>query len=196
MVLTNFQWYVIAINIVAFLVYTIDFQIYIHGGDGIKPAVLCNLVTICGGAMGTLAAEVLWDRKINKQNAQSRIYTLVWLILQVAFFWSIWGPNHETVKAHALAFYNEHRILCIYYAVINLVTFVVFAIDKVKAMMDAWRIREVILLGLCLLGGGIGGILAMDICNHKVNSMHFMVGVPLLICAHLVLIICIAVGSI
>ena len=30
MTLTNFQWYVIAINIVAFLVYTIDFQIYNH----------------------------------------------------------------------------------------------------------------------------------------------------------------------
>ena len=84
MTLTNFQWYVIAINIVAFLVYTIDFQIYNHGGDGIKPAVLCNLVTICGGALGTLVAEVLWDRKINKVNAQSRIYTLVWLILQAA----------------------------------------------------------------------------------------------------------------
>lgn len=196
MTLTNFQWYVIAINIVAFLVYTIDFQIYNHGGDGIKPAVLCNLVTICGGALGTLVAEVLWDRKINKVNAQSRIYTLVWLILQAAFFWSIWGPNHETVKAHALTFYNEHKILCIYYATINLVTFVVFAIDKIKAMMGAWRIREVILLGLCLLGGGVGGMLAMDICNHKVKSMHFMVGVPLLICAHLVLIAFIAVGAI
>jgi len=118
------------------------------------------------------------------------------LILQAAFFWSIWGPNRETVKAHALTFYNEHKILCIYYATINLVTFVVFAIDKIKAMMSAWRIREVILLGLCLLGGGVGGMLAMDICNHKVKSMHFMVGVPLLICAHLVLIAFIALGAI
>lgn len=196
MTLSIFQWYVIAINIVAFLVYTIDFQIYNHGGDGIKPAVLCVLVTICGGAPGTLVAEVLWDRKINKINAQSRIYTLVWLILQVAFFWSFWGPNRETVKAYALILYNEHKIPCIYYAAINLVTFVIFAIDKIKAMIGVWRIREVILLGLCLLGGGVGGILAMDICNHKVKSMHFMVGVPLLICAHLVLIAFIAVGAI
>ena len=101
MALTNFQWYVIAINVIAFLVYTIDFQIYNHGGDGIKPEVICNLVTICGGAVGTLIAEILWDRKINKLNAQSRIYTFVWLILQVAFFWAIWGPNRETVKEHA-----------------------------------------------------------------------------------------------
>ena len=86
MTLTALQWYVIAINIVAFLVYTIDFQIYTHGGDGIKPEVICNIVTIFGGAFGTLVAELLWDRKINKVNAQSRIYTLVWLVLQVALF--------------------------------------------------------------------------------------------------------------
>ena len=196
MTLTAFQWYVIAINVVAFLIYTIDFQIYNHGGDGIKPEVICNIVTICGGAFGTLLAELLWDRKINKINAQSRIYTLVWLVLQVALFWAIWGPNRETVKEHALAFFNEHSILCIYYLAMTVITFIVFAVDKVKAMLGAWRIREIILLGLCFIGGGAGGFLAMDLCNHKVKSMHFMVGVPMMICAHLVLIAFIAVGAI
>lgn len=74
--------------------------------------------------------------------------------------------------------------------------FVVFAIDKIKAMVGAWRIREIVLLGLCLIGGGGGGFLAMDLCNHKVKSMHFMVGVPMMICAHLVLIAFIAMGAI
>lgn len=194
MSLTPFQWYVVAINIFAFLVYTIDFQIYIHGGDGIKPEVLPNLVTIFGGAFGTLMAEVLWDRKINKINAQSRIYTLIWLIIQIAFFWVLWGPNHETANIQALSFYSSHKILCIYYLIINIVTFIVFAIDKIKAIIGAWRIREVVLLGLCLLGGGFGGILAMDICNHKVKSNHFMFGVPVMICTHLFLIVLIAVG--
>ena len=189
MSLTVFQWYVIAINIIAFLVYTIDFQIYKHGGDGIKPEVLCNLVTIFGGAFGTVLAEVLWDRKINKDNAQSRIYTAVWLIIQIAFFWVLWGPNHETAKSQALSIYNDHKIICIYYLAINIVTFIVFAIDKIKAMAGAWRIREIVLIGLCLIGGGVGGILAMDICNHKVKSTHFMFGVPPMICAHLVLIV-------
>ena len=72
--LTTLQWYVIAINVIAFLLYTIDFQIYIHGGEGVKPAVICNLVTICGGAIGTLIAELVWDRKIGKTNLQSRVY--------------------------------------------------------------------------------------------------------------------------
>ena len=196
MSLTVFQWYVIAVNIIAFLVYTIDFQIYAHGGDGIKPEVICNLVTICGGAFGTLVAEELWDRRVNKVNVQSRIYTGIWLIIQIAIFWVLWGPKHEAAKVQALSFYEKHKILCIYYLVINLITFIMFAIDKIKAMVGAWRIREVVLLGLCLLGGGVGGLLAMDICNHKVKSMHFMSGVPITICAHLVLIALIAAGII
>lgn len=196
MTLTLFQWYVITINVVAFIVFTIDYHKYSHGGSGIKPAVICNIVTLFGGAFGSFMAELLWDRKIEKTNAQSRIYTLVLLVLQVLFFWAIWGPNHEAIRERALTFFNEHKILCIYYVVINMITFSLFAVDKIKAIKKAWRIREIILLGLCFLGGGTGGFLAMDLCNHKVNSMHFMVGVPMMICAHLVLIVFFSFGAI
>lgn len=196
MALTAFQWYIIAINIIAFLLYTIDFQICIHGGDGIKPEVLFSLVTIFGGAFGTLIAEMLWDWKINKVNAQSRIYIVAWFTIQIVFFWVLWGPNHKTAKTQAFSFYDNHKILCIYYLVINIITFIMFAADKIKAIAGKWRIREIFLLGLCLLGGGVGGILAMDICNHKVKSPHFMFGVPLMICTHLVLIVLITAGII
>ena len=67
-----------------------------------------------------------------------------------------------------------------------------FAADKIKAMTGAWRIREAVLLGLCLAGGGAGGISAMDICNHKVRSMRFVAGVPVSIGAHLIFLIFIA----
>ena len=54
MSLTNLQWYVIAINIIAFLLHTMDIQISKHGGRGLKPEVLCALAAVCGGAAGTL----------------------------------------------------------------------------------------------------------------------------------------------
>ena len=195
MELSKLQWYIVIINIIAFLIYTVDYHIYMHGGDGIKPPVICNLVTICGGALGTLVAEVLWDRKINKINAQSRIYTLCWLMLQFILFWSLWGPNKTTVKERTLTFYHNHIFLCVYYAIINIATFIVFAIDKIKALRNKWRIREIILLGMCLLGGGFGGMLAMDLFNHKVKSLHFMIGVPMMIGAHFLLIAAIAIGA-
>lgn len=196
MSLTYFQWYIIAINVIAFIVFIIDYQICKHGGEGIQPQVLCNLVTIFGGAFGVFVAETLCQRKINKYNVQSRIYTFIWLFLQLVLFWILWGPNHEAAKEQILSFYDGHKIICIYYAVINVVTFIAFAVDKIKAMTHAWRISELSLLGLCLIGGGVGGILAMDICNHKVNTVYFMFGVPAMICLHLVLLVLVLIGAI
>jgi len=196
MSLTFFQWYIIVINLIAFIVFIIDYQIYCHGGEGIQPQVLCNLVTIFGGAFGAFVAETLCQRKITKYNVQSRIYTFIWLFLQLVFFWILWGPNHEAAREQILSFYNGHRIICIYYAGINVVSFIAFAADKIKAMRGAWRISEFSLLGLCLIGGGVGGILAMDICNHKVTKMYFMFGVTAMICLHLVLLSLVLIGAI
>ena len=146
--LSILHWYVIAINLIAFGTITIDFQLFQHHKKGIRPEVILNLVIICGGALGALLAEILWDPKITKENAQSRLYTIFWLIIQVALCFAFWGKNRDIVQSRALGFYNDHKALCIYYAAINVVTFIVFAIDKIRAKMKAWRIREVILLGL------------------------------------------------
>ncbi len=188
--------YLIAINVLAFVIYTIDYQLYQHGGDGIKPEVICNLVTMLGGSLGTCIAEFLWDRKINKVNAQSRIYTIFWLILHVLLVFALFGPNSDMVKQKAIEFYESHKILCLYLAVINIATFIVFAVDKVKAIRQKWRIREIVLLGLALIGGSVGGLLAMDICNHKVTKMHFMIGIPLMMIAHILILVAIGIGII
>ena len=48
------------------------------------------------------------------------------------------------------------HIVLIYLAVINVVTFFMYGIDKWKAKKSKWRIRETALLGLAVLGGSIG----------------------------------------
>ena len=196
MALTRFQWYLIGINIIAFSVYTIDFQKYNHGGGGIKPKVLCNLVTISGGALGALVAEFLWDRKINKNNAQSRLYTVVWLIIYLVFVLALYGPNHMLVQQKASEFYQGHKALCWYIFLINIVSFIAFGLDKIKAVLHKWRIREIILLRLSLMGGSAGALLAMDIFNHKVKSSHFIIGIPLILCVHLLILVFIQLGII
>ena len=191
--LDNFQRYLIIINIVAFLVYTLDYHLYKKGKE-VKPQVICNLVTTFGGALGTAIAEFRCEPKLNKINLLSRIYTITWLILQIILVLGLYGPNNERAKMFFAEFYNEHKLLCMYLVLINVITFVVFAIDKVKAMMHKWRIREIVLLGLALIGGSVGGFLAMDFLNHKVKSNHFMVGIPMMIAVHLVFLACIAIG--
>ena len=48
------------------------------------------------------------------------------------------------------------HIALIYLAVINVVTFFMYGIDKWKAKKSKWRVREASLLMLAVLGGSIG----------------------------------------
>lgn len=71
-------------------------------------------------------------------------------------------------------------ILKWYLIAMNLLTFVLFAADKYKAVHKRWRIREAVLLGASMLGGSVGGMLAMWMLRHKIRSPKFFVGVPLM----------------
>ena len=46
--------------------------------------------------------------------------------------------------------------------VINVITFLVYGIDKWKAKQGSWRISEATLLLLAVIGGSIGALLGMN----------------------------------
>ena len=81
------------------------------------------------------------------------------------------------------------KYILIYLIVINLITFIVFAIDKICAIKKKWRYKEASLLGMCLVGGAIGGFLAMYLFRHKNKKKLFVIGVPLIIVIHLFIIL-------
>ncbi len=60
--------------------------------------------------------------------------------------------------------------------------------DKVKAIQHRWRIKELTLLGLSLLGGSIGGMIAMFTTRHKINSIQFTFGLPMIIFTQIVVL--------
>ena len=60
--------------------------------------------------------------------------------------------------------------LLYYLIVINIVTFLVYGIDKGKAKQGSWRISEATLLMLAVIGGTIGALLGMQVWRHK--AMH------------------------
>ncbi len=61
----------------------------------------------------------------------------------------------------------------LYYAVINLVLFIMMAVDKQKAKKGHWRISETTLLVMGLMGGAIGAILGMKAFHHKTQKVYF-----------------------
>lgn len=79
-----------------------------------------------------------------------------------------------------------HSSLILYLIIINVVTFVIFGVDKYKAIRQEWRIRESTLLGLALIGGSIGGWLAMYIFHHKTKKVKFFVGIPVILVIQIV----------
>lgn len=60
-------------------------------------------------------------------------------------------------------------------AAISALTFILYFIDKRRARRGEWRIPERVLLGFSLLGGGIGGSLAMMLIRHKTKHRYFAV---------------------
>lgn len=81
------------------------------------------------------------------------------------------------------------EILIIYLVIVNAAAFTLMLVDKVKARRGLWRIPEKVLLGVCALGGSLGGLLGMRLFRHKTLHLAFSVGIPVMLVVHLVLII-------
>ena len=78
--------------------------------------------------------------------------------------------------------------LLYYLIVINIVTFLVYGIDKWKAKQGSRRISEVSLLILAVIGGCIGALLGMKIWHHKTMHKKFKYGLPMILLAQIALI--------
>ena len=90
---------------------------------------------------------------------------------------------------------NPWALLGIWLVLINLVTFLVFGLDKWKARRKVRneavrRVPEKTLFLLSILGGSIGALLGMRVFHHKTLHRSFRYGIP----AILILQILIPVG--
>ena len=75
----------------------------------------------------------------------------------------------------------------IYYLIgINLLTFLLYGLDKWKAQHHKWRIPEAILLLLPIIGGSLGALLAMAIFHHKTSHRRFRIIIPLVLAAQVI----------
>lgn len=65
-----------------------------------------------------------------------------------------------------------------YLVAINVLTFLVYGLDKLKAKKGKWRIPEHALLLLAVVGGSIGALLGMKAWRHKTMHKKFRYGIP------------------
>ena len=87
-------------------------------------------------------------------------------------------------------FFSQHiTAFAIYLLLINLLTLIIFAVDKQRARRHAWRIPE-----STLLGGSLGAWAGIWLCHHKTRRRKFTLGVPLIFCLQLAVVLWIALG--
>ena len=81
---------------------------------------------------------------------------------------------------------NWIHIALIYLAAINVVTFFMYGIDKLKAKRSKWRVSEAALIWMAVLGGSVGAWLGMKAWHHKTQHKKFKYGLPLILLMQIV----------
>ena len=79
------------------------------------------------------------------------------------------------------------RAFFIYLIVINILTFLIFGIDKWKARKGKWRIPEGTLIWMSIIGGSIGALMGMYLFHHKTQKRKFNLGIPAILLAQAIL---------
>lgn len=80
------------------------------------------------------------------------------------------------------------NVIFLYLLAINIITFLTYGVDKIRAKRGAWRIPEKTLLLLPILGGSVGAIAGMNVFHHKTKHWYFKYGLPLILLAQVALV--------
>lgn len=72
-------------------------------------------------------------------------------------------------------------MLFYYLIAVNVLSFVLMALDKSKARRGAWRIPEKVLFLSAVIGGSVGALLGMFAFRHKTKHLRFVLGLPVIL---------------
>ena len=185
--LNIFDRYLLIINIIALVIYGIKVLVYKHQTrDWFEK--LCMFIVLLGGSAGILLMIILFDRKAVKENMLSRVFTLCMLVIQAILLLIVKGYHGDQIHIDFWDYLMQHRILLIYLAVVNILTIIVFSVDKMNAKSNRQRVRIVTLLGLAFIGGSVGALIGMYGFHHKTKKAYFTVGVPLILLMQVVVL--------
>lgn len=189
-----FDYYLIIVNLIGFILYLINMWLYNHTANGQIDKFL-TIFSLAGASAGIVLAILIFDRKPVKENMMSRVFVACVFVIQFIVILLIKGIYADTIATTISQILSDYSVFLIYLGLINIVTFIAFAIDKKNAVEHRKRIRIITLLGLAFIGGTVGGLLAMYLFRHKINKDYFTIGIPLIIIMHIVLAVYTLISS-
>lgn len=172
--------YLIIINTIGFIFNSLN--IFLNKRQSYKINILLSVLSLLGATLGIIISILLFDKKSTKDNMMFRVFATCLFIIQITIFIML---NYND-KSITLPFNIKNNILLYYLVIINILTFIIFGLDKRNACKSRRRYKIVTLLGLCFIGGSLGGLLAMHIFHHKTTINYFTWGIPMIILMHIV----------
>ncbi|KJS13874.1 MAG: membrane protein [Peptococcaceae bacterium BRH_c8a] len=73
--------------------------------------------------------------------------------------------------------------MLVYVALINIITFCIFGLDKRRARLRKRRVPEKQMFFMALVGGTAGALLGVHLFRHKTLHRRFTIGLPLILLA-------------
>lgn len=179
--------YLLAINVLGFAVGAINSKVRSKKEEG-KSDIALAILSILGGAIGTLISVLVFDRKAEKGNMLSRVIMSCLVVVDVIAYLIYKGFVARNLTFAFWSILVKYPVSLIYLALINIVTFFIYLKDKKAAEKGKDRVKIVTLLSLSFIGGSIGALCGMYILHHKTNKSYFTVGVPLMIVMQILLL--------
>lgn len=182
------ETYLIIVNLLGFILHTVNAKI--KKKKGTMPAnPFLILLSIIGGAAGILLSVLFFDIKADKENMMLRVTSICFFIISVIAFLIYKGNVTDVHHFSFWQIFTRHKFLLYYLCGINLLTLIIFGVDKLKAKKEKERIKITTLLLLSGIGGSIGGLIAMYLFRHKTKKSYFAAGIPIIIITQIALII-------
>lgn len=195
--LTNFQMYLIGINILTFFVYIIDCIVWSLKDEDSAEAnenfvhTLLLIFPAAGGALGMLLAVLLGTggKIVRGEDGNINFYTfsICFSLAWVAIYFIVANPlGTSSNTSETIIAIRNSGLIPLAFVGINVLTFIIYFIDGARRKeVDAIEGFEFL---IALLGGATGGFLAMTITRKKTNTPQFQYGIPVMIAIHFILL--------
>lgn len=96
------------------------------------------------------------------KSSPNRFFAIAAFIITIAVIGLIWY------------FLRPENLLWVWLAAWSVTAFVFYGYDKAQAKRGAWRIPEIVLHGVSLIGGFIGALIGMYTFRHKTQKPIFL----------------------
>ena len=181
----------LVINLISFLYFGLYCRFWASKENSIHETIII-ILSLLWGSLGVVLGVIIFNKyfsAVKKATMMSLIFAICSFVIQIIFMIFLKDFKGQNINWNIMTFLFKHQYLMFYLLIINIFTFILFAIDKNKAIHNHRRIAITTLFFFSFIGGSIGAYLAMYIFRHKTTKNYFKHGLPLVFLMQIALLL-------